>query len=85
MAMLGSNPTQEHFRLAAYYLIDLAFQASGAEPLAWGCSWSGTPPCTPVDSRAFGQHGDSLREQATTDPRPPGHRDNPGGTDDAPA
>jgi hypothetical protein len=25
MAMLGPNPTQEHFRLAAYYLIDLAF------------------------------------------------------------
>jgi hypothetical protein len=34
--MLGSNPTQERFRLAAYYLTDLAFQASGAEPLAWG-------------------------------------------------
>jgi hypothetical protein len=25
MAMLGPNPTQEHFRLAAYYLNDLAF------------------------------------------------------------
>jgi hypothetical protein len=34
--MLGPNPTQERFRLAAYYLTDLAFQASGAEPLAWG-------------------------------------------------
>jgi hypothetical protein len=34
--MLGPNPTQEHFRLATYYLTDLAFQASGAEPLAWG-------------------------------------------------
>jgi hypothetical protein len=33
--MLGPNPTQEHFRLAAYYLTDLAFQASGDEPLAW--------------------------------------------------
>jgi hypothetical protein len=36
ISMLGPNPTQEHFRLAAYYLADLAFQASGAEPLAWG-------------------------------------------------
>jgi hypothetical protein len=27
---------QERFRLTAYYLTDLAFQASGAEPLAWG-------------------------------------------------
>jgi hypothetical protein len=34
--MLGPNPTQEHFRLAAYYLTDFAFQASGTEPLAWG-------------------------------------------------
>jgi hypothetical protein len=34
--MLGPNPTQKRFRLAAYYLTDLAFQASGAEPLAWG-------------------------------------------------
>jgi hypothetical protein len=34
--MLGLNPTQKHFRLAAYYLTDLAFQASGDEPLAWG-------------------------------------------------
>jgi hypothetical protein len=34
--MLGPNPTQERFRLAAYYITDLAFQASGAEPLAWG-------------------------------------------------
>jgi hypothetical protein len=24
VGMLGSNPTQEHFRLAAYYLTDLA-------------------------------------------------------------
>jgi hypothetical protein len=34
--MLGPNPTQEHFRLAAYYLTDLTFQASGDEPLGWG-------------------------------------------------
>jgi hypothetical protein len=35
MAMLGPNPTQERFRLAAYYVTDLAFQASGYEPLTW--------------------------------------------------
>jgi hypothetical protein len=35
MAMLGPNLTHEHFRLATYYLTDLAFQASGAESLAW--------------------------------------------------
>jgi hypothetical protein len=34
--MLGPNPTQERFRLATYYLTDLAFQASGDEPLGWG-------------------------------------------------
>jgi hypothetical protein len=36
IGMLGPKPTQERFRLAAYYLTDLAFQVSGAEPLAWG-------------------------------------------------
>jgi hypothetical protein len=36
MAMLGPNLTQEHFRLAAYYLTDLASHASAAELLAWG-------------------------------------------------
>jgi hypothetical protein len=36
LGMLGPNPTQERFRLAAYYLTDLAFQASGDEPLGWG-------------------------------------------------
>jgi hypothetical protein len=34
--MLGPNPTQERFRLTAYYLTDLTFQASGSELLAWG-------------------------------------------------
>jgi hypothetical protein len=34
--MLGPNSTQERFRLAAYYLTDLAFQASGDGPLGWG-------------------------------------------------
>jgi hypothetical protein len=33
MAMSGPNPTQERYRIAAYYLTDLAFQASGAEAL----------------------------------------------------
>jgi hypothetical protein len=36
IGMLGLNPTRGCFRLVAYYLTDLAFQASGAEPLAWG-------------------------------------------------
>jgi hypothetical protein len=51
--MLGLNPTQERFRLAAYYLTDLAFQASRDEPLAWGeFKGGGTPRCTPVDNPA---------------------------------
>jgi hypothetical protein len=41
IGMLWSNPTQECFRLAAYYLTNLAFQASGDEPR-----------CTPVDNPA---------------------------------
>jgi hypothetical protein len=36
IGMLGPNPMQERFRLVAYYLTDLAFQASGDEPLGWG-------------------------------------------------
>jgi hypothetical protein len=52
VGMLGPNPTQERFRLAAYYLTDLSFQASGDGPLHWGSSWSGTPQCTPVNSPA---------------------------------
>jgi hypothetical protein len=43
VGMLGPNPTQEHFRLVAYYLTDLDFQASGDGLLGWGSSWSGTP------------------------------------------
>jgi hypothetical protein len=52
ISIFGPNPMQERFRLAAYYLTDLAFKASGDEPLGWGSSWSGTPQCTPVDSPA---------------------------------
>jgi hypothetical protein len=36
VGMLGPNPTQEHFRHAAYYLTDLAFQDSGDGPMVWG-------------------------------------------------
>jgi hypothetical protein len=36
ICMLGPNPTHESFRIAAYFLTDLAFQASGDEPLGWG-------------------------------------------------
>jgi hypothetical protein len=52
VGMLGPKPTQERFRLAAYYLTNLAFQASGDEPLAWGNSWSSTLRCTLVDNPA---------------------------------
>jgi hypothetical protein len=31
---VGAKPTQKRFMLVDYYLTDLAFQASGAEPLA---------------------------------------------------
>jgi hypothetical protein len=67
ISMLGPNPTQERLRLAAYYLIDLAFQARGDEPLGWGSSWSGTPRCTPVDNRSPGRPGDGLRQQPPHD------------------
>jgi hypothetical protein len=42
--MLGPNPTQERFRLAAYYLTNLAFQTCGDGPLDWGefMEWSST-------------------------------------------
>jgi hypothetical protein len=36
IGMLGPNPTQERLRLTAYYLTDLAIQASRDEPLACG-------------------------------------------------
>jgi hypothetical protein len=36
ISMLGPNPMQERFRLATYYLTDLAFQASRDELLGWG-------------------------------------------------
>jgi hypothetical protein len=36
IGMLWPNPTQESFRLATYYLTNLAFQASGDGPLGWG-------------------------------------------------
>jgi hypothetical protein len=54
IGMLGPNPTQEQFRLAANYLSDLTFQAGGAEPLTWRSSWSSTSRCTPMDSLASG-------------------------------
>jgi hypothetical protein len=52
ISMLGPNPMQERFKLTAYYLTDLTFQANGDEPLGWGSSWSGTLQCTPVDNPA---------------------------------
>jgi hypothetical protein len=52
IGMLGPNRTHERFRLAAYYLTELAFQASRDEPLGWGSSWSGKSRCTLVDNLA---------------------------------
>jgi hypothetical protein len=53
MAMLGPNPTQERFRLAAYYLSPTSpFRPVEMSRLPRVSSWSGTPPCTPVDSQA---------------------------------
>jgi hypothetical protein len=52
LGMLGPNPRQERFRLAAYYLTNLAFQANGDEPLGWGEFMDCTPQCTLVDSPA---------------------------------
>jgi hypothetical protein len=53
VGMLGPNPTQECFRLAAYYLTDLAFQASRDGPLDWGNSCSDTPQCTLTGNPAY--------------------------------
>jgi hypothetical protein len=54
--MLGPNPKQECFRLVTYYLIDLAFQASGDGPLGWGefmerytTMYPSGQPCLPDD------------------------------------
>jgi hypothetical protein len=52
VGMLVPNPTQECFRLAAYYLTDLAFQASGDEPPAWGEFMERYTAMYPVDSPA---------------------------------
>jgi hypothetical protein len=82
IGMLGPNPTQERFRLVAYYLTDLAFQASGDEPLAWGqfMEWYITfyPPWTTRPPR---QPGDGLRQQLPCDRRRPWVYDDSEGTD----
>jgi hypothetical protein len=59
VGMLWPNPKQECFRLAAYYLTDLTFQASGDGLLGWGgvhgavhCNvapWTAWPPGRPGD------------------------------------
>jgi hypothetical protein len=69
IGMLGPNPTQEHFRLTAYYLTDLAFQASGEKPLGWGeLMESGTSRCTPCGQ--LGLPDDSVTATSTTFARP---------------
>jgi hypothetical protein len=52
LGMLGPNPTQKRFRLAAYYLTNLTFQASGDEPLGWGEFMEWYTAMYPVDSPA---------------------------------
>jgi hypothetical protein len=47
MAILGPKPTQKCFRLAAYYLADLASRPAEPSRSPGGSSWSGIPPCTP--------------------------------------
>jgi hypothetical protein len=50
--MLGPNPTQERFRLAANYLTDPAFHASGDKLLAWGEFMVRYTAMYPMDSPA---------------------------------
>jgi hypothetical protein len=52
IGMFGPNPTLERFRLAAYYLTDLAFQASGDESLGWWEFMERYTAMYPVDSSA---------------------------------
>jgi hypothetical protein len=50
--MLGPNPTQERFMLAAYYPPTLPSSLAGTSHWLGGSSWSGTPQCNPMDSPA---------------------------------
>jgi hypothetical protein len=65
MAMLGLNPMQERFRLAAYYLTDLAFQASAAEPLVWGVHGAVHRHVPPLTATPPGRRSDGLRATHT--------------------
>jgi hypothetical protein len=83
IGMLGPNPTHESFRLTAYYLTDLAFQASRAKPLAGGGGVHGAvhrdvPPWT---AQPPGRSGDGLCQQPAHDRHHLWPRDDPEGTD----
>jgi hypothetical protein len=52
IGMLVPNPTQERFRLTAYYHTGLSFQDSGDEPLAWGEFRERYTVLYPMDSTA---------------------------------
>jgi hypothetical protein len=68
IGILGPNPTQERFRLTAYYLTNLAFQASRAEPLAWGGVHGAVPrDGPPWTARPLGRPGGGLRQQHVCD------------------
>jgi hypothetical protein len=82
ISMLGPNPTQERFRLTAYYLTDLAFQASGAEPLAWeGLHRAVHRDVPPRATWPLGRPGDGLRQQPARDQRCPHVYDDSEGMD----
>jgi hypothetical protein len=61
ISMLEPNPTQERFRLDAYYLTDLAFQASGEGPLGWREFMERYTNVPPWIARPPGRAGDGLR------------------------
>jgi hypothetical protein len=70
IGILGPNPMQERFRLAAYYLTDLAFQASGDEPLGWGEFMERyTAMYPPWTNRPPGRPGDDLCQRPPRDRR----------------
>jgi hypothetical protein len=84
IGMLGPNPTYERLRLVAFYLTDLAFQASGAEPLSWGEFLERyTTMYPPWTARPLGRPGGGLRQQLAHDRRHLQLCDNPEDTDHA--
>jgi hypothetical protein len=81
MTMLGPNPTHERFRLAAYYLTDLAFQASGSESRTLGRVHGAVQRHVPPRAVGpLGQPGDDLCGRAEGVLHHPGLRGGPTGS-----